>query len=151
MRKPNTNCHDCNKPLYRRPSEMNKWKNLYCNDCKKNHMNEFAKTKNLNNYNSYIIKWKEGLVDGMKGEYGVSLHIIRYLRNKYDNKCTKCGWCKINSYTNKVPLEIEHIDGNYKNNDENNLDLLCPNCHSLTPTYKGANRGNGRKQRKKYA
>ena len=39
---------------------------------------------------------------------------------------------------------FQHIDGNSKNNKEENLTLLCPNCHSLTKTYKGANRGNGR-------
>lgn len=48
------------------------------------------------------------------------------------------------------PLEVEHIDGNFENNSEENLTLLCPNCYSLTPTYKGANKGNGRKERKKY-
>ena len=40
--------------------------------------------------------------------------------------------------------------GNFENNSETNLTLLCPNCHSLTPTYKGANKGNGRKDLKKY-
>jgi predicted HNH restriction endonuclease len=48
-------------------------------------------------------------------------------------------------------LEIEHIDGNFENNAEENLELLCPNCHSLTSTYKGANKGSGRKERKKYS
>jgi predicted HNH restriction endonuclease len=56
----------------------------------------------------------------------------------------------VNPYTGKIPLEIEHIDGNYMNNDENNLDLICPNCHSLTGTYKSLNLGHGRKSRKKY-
>ena len=56
----------------------------------------------------------------------------------------------VNPYTNISPLEIEHIDGNYLNNLESNLILLCPNCHSLTATYKGANK-NGRKSRKKYS
>ena len=51
---------------------------------------------------------------------------------------------------NNIPLEIEHIDGNYKNNDESNLILLCPNCHSLTSTYKGANTERGRNSRSKY-
>ena len=47
--------------------------------------------------------------------------------------------------------QIEHIDGNYKNNAEDNLILLCPNCHSLTSTYKGANLNHGRIGRKKYS
>lgn len=40
---------------------------------------------------------------------------------------------------------MEHIVGDYTNNSEENLILLCPNCHSLTATYKGANKGHGRK------
>ena len=37
-------------------------------------------------------------------------------------------------------LQVDHIDGNPDNNKGNNLRLLCPNCHSLTPTYKGGNK-----------
>lgn len=51
-------------------------------------------------------------------------------------------WSKINPYTNTLPLEIDHIDGNSENNSEDNLRLICPNCHSST--YRGANRGHGR-------
>ena len=51
---------------------------------------------------------------------------------------------QVNPYTNTIPLEIDHIDGNCENSYEHNWDLLCPNCHSLTQTYRGANRGNGR-------
>ena len=101
-------------------------------------------------YKEYIQKWKDGLENGMRGEYLVSLHIRRYLMNKFDNKCSQCGWGEVNPYTGKIPLEIHHKDGDYTNNLESNLDLLCPNCHSLTETYKAANMGNGRKDRKKY-
>ena len=114
-------------------------------------MSDTAKSKNDSLYIKYIAKWKAGLDDGMKGEYQISRYIIRYLFEKYGSKCHKCGWNERNPNTGKIPLETEHIDGDYKNNKEENLDLLCPNCHSLTPTYKGANRGKGRKERKKYA
>lgn len=70
--------------------------------------------------------------------------------NKYSCKCQLCGWGKVNPYTNTIPLEIHHINGNYKNNNEDNLQLLCPNCHALTETYKSHNK-NGRKQRAKYS
>lgn len=51
-----------------------------------------------------------------------------------------------------LPKEVKdaHADGNYKNNNEDNLELICPNCHSLTYNYKSANK-NGRKNRKKYS
>ena len=101
-------------------------------------------------YKQYIERWKQGLETGLKGKYQLSGHIHRYMREKFNNKCSRCGWCKVNPITNKVPLEIEHIDGNYLNNSEDNLDLICPNCHSLTPTYRALNIGNGRKDRHKY-
>lgn len=51
----------------------------------------------------------------MIGEYQISSYIKTYLFNKYNNKCARCGWGEFNKYTNKIPLEIEHIYGNYKN------------------------------------
>ncbi|MFI1187692.1 HNH endonuclease signature motif containing protein [Streptomyces californicus] len=42
-----------------------------------------------------------------------------------------------------LPLEVDHIDGNWRNNRPQNLRLLCPNCHSTTDTYRG--RGKGRR------
>jgi hypothetical protein len=35
-----------------------------------------------------------------------------------------------------IPLELDHIDGNNRNNHRNNLRLLCCNCHALTPTWR---------------
>ena len=101
-------------------------------------------------YKKYINNWKSGLINGMRGNYQISMHIKTYLFIKYNNKCAKCGWSQVNPYTNSIPLEVDHIDGNYKNNSEENLILLCPNCHSLTKSYKGANINNGRKSRSKY-
>jgi hypothetical protein len=49
-----------------------------------------------------------------------------------------------------LPLEIHHKDNDYRNNNEENLELLCPNCHALTEGYKGAN-SKGREGRDKYA
>ena len=101
-------------------------------------------------YKEYIKLWKDGKKNGLRGKYQTSKYIIRYLFEKYDSKCARCGWSIKNIFTGNIPLEIEHIDGNYLNNNEDNLTLLCPNCHALTETYKGANRGNGRQDRKKY-
>lgn len=77
--------------------------------------------------------------------------VRKYLMVKYGNKCSivDCGWSKINQTTGKIPLQVDHIDGDYKNNIEENLRLLCPNCHcpnchSLTPTFGFLNKGCGR-------
>lgn len=92
------------------------------------------------------LKWLSGEISGNTNSLWKieSKHIKTYLINKYNNKCSKCGWGEVNQYTNKVPLEVEHIDGNPYNNRPENVTLLCPNCHSLTQTYRGANKGHGR-------
>lgn len=70
----------------------------------------------------------------------------RYLLKHHGNKCWTCGIEEWNKKT--IVMEIEHIDGNSENNNLENLSLICPNCHSQTPTYKGANKGNGRHYRR---
>ncbi len=101
-------------------------------------------------HKEWVKRWKEGLETGLSGKYGISKHLKRYLLEKFHYKCSRCGWGEENPYTHTIPLEVEHIDGNFENNNEDNLTILCPNCHSLTSTYKGANLGQGRKERKKY-
>ena len=53
--------------------------------------------------------------------------------------CEKCGiseWFGI-----KLPLELHHKDGNHHNNQLENLEILCPNCHSIQEGNSGANIG----------
>jgi predicted HNH restriction endonuclease len=71
----------------------------------------------------------------------------RYLIEKYGAKCMRCGWSVTNTFTKRIPIEIEHKDGDCTNNDLLNLELLCPNCHALTATYKGANKPMGGSKR----
>ena len=57
----------------------------------------------------------------------------------------KCSNCQITEWNNKpIVFEVEHKDGNSKNNSPDNVCLLCANCHSLTLTYKTKNIGKGR-------
>ena len=64
----------------------------------------------------------------------------------------RCAVCGVSDWNEKeIVLEVEHIDGNSDNNEPTNVCLICPNCHSQTETYKGANKGNGRhKRRQRY-
>lgn len=125
---------------------------LYCGDKLEKNQIKFCshECQRKFDHNKYIEKWIKGEEKGMCGKYGLFKFIRRYLFEKHNNKCQKCGWGEINPHTNKVPLEVHHIDGDYTNNTEDNLQLLCPNCHSLTDTYKASNK-NGRKGRKKYS
>ena len=70
----------------------------------------------------------------------------KYLLREHGEKCWSCG---ITEWNNKpIVFELEHIDGNSENNSITNLSILCPNCHSQTPTYKNRNKGNGRHNRR---
>ena len=103
-------------------------------------------------YQEFIVRWLNEEEDGVVGEgMQISLHIRRWLQENFGEKCSECGWSKINQHTNKIPVQIDHIDGNPLNNKPDNLRFLCPSCHSLTATYGGANKGNGREvRRRKY-
>ncbi|GAB5492939.1 MAG: hypothetical protein Phog2KO_31540 [Phototrophicaceae bacterium] len=69
----------------------------------------------------------------------------RILLEKRDYKCESCGL--VEWLGQDIPLELDHIDGDSDNNLESNLRLICPNCHALTDTYKGANSGNSARQK----
>jgi len=113
--------------------------------------NSFCSNKCQQEYKrkEYIKRWKNGEESGLSGEYGLSKIIRNYLLNKHNYKCECCGWGEENQYTHTIPLEIHHKDGDYTNNIEENLQVLCPNCHSLTENIKSHNK-QGRKGRSKY-
>jgi hypothetical protein len=77
----------------------------------------------------------------------IKSHLIKL----YGNKCLDPE-CKWDHAARPITVELEHKDGNAENNRLENLTLLCPNCHSLTPTYKNKNAGKGRAfRRQRYA
>lgn len=114
-------CLNCGKEITKR--------NKYCNSsCQQEHY-----------YKQYIERWKQNLETGIIGNNDISKHIRHYLFIKHNNSCELCEWNIINPYTGLVPLQIHHIDGNCKNNKEENLQLLCPNCHALTDNFGSRN------------
>ena len=124
-------CKSCGKELIGA-----KRKNIYCGHaCEKEYQTKI-----------YIKNWLEGKITGTV-KSGASRFIKHYLLKKSNYRCELCGWGETNLTTGKVPLEIDHIDGNYKNNQPENLRVICPNCHSLTSNYKALNTGTGRKYR----
>lgn len=67
-------------------------------------------------------------------------HYLRraMLEMKVEYKCSVCGIEDWNS--KELVLQIDHIDGDYRNNILNNLRFICPNCHSQTKTYGSKNK-----------
>jgi hypothetical protein len=53
-------------------------------------------------------------------------------------RCELCGWAK-KAPDGRLPLELDHINGDRRDNRIVNLRILCPNCHSLQPTHRGRN------------
>lgn len=121
-------CQYCNKTLIK--NSINK----YCDKiCFQNHR-----------YQKFIDNWLSGKDSGIRAG-GCTCNFIRtWLIKKFGNKCSICNWAEVNITTGNVPVQLDHIDGNWKNNNPNNLRLLCPNCHSLTSTWCSLNIGNGR-------
>ena len=54
-------------------------------------------------------------------------------------ECEICNWSKMSS-DGRIPLELDHINGDRTDNRLENLRILCPNCHSLQPTHRGLNK-----------
>lgn len=79
------------------------------------------------------------ILEGKHPHYSTHLLRLRLIKEKdWEEKCNNCGlfeWMN-----QKIPLELDHIDGNRENHLLNNLRLLCPNCHAQTPTYKARNK-----------
>lgn len=77
--------------------------------------------------------------------YTVRRLVRKYLIYKYGNVCMMCNLSEWRGI--QIPLVCDHIDGNPENNELNNFRIICNNCDSILPTFKGKNRGKGRKNR----
>lgn len=92
------------------------------------------------------VSWKKGktlgpkrtLDDYLTNRLPIQSHKLKVrllAEGMFEHKCQLCG---LHTWLGKViPLELHHIDGNNKNNNLKNIQLLCPNCHATTPNYRG--------------
>lgn len=139
-RKPNTKCSICEKPVYRRPSQIEATKErVFCGQicygiscrkekpcvvCGKSILASLHKktcSRECSNKNRAGIKYKIGRPKD-KSDYFITLKAKLLLER--GEKCERCG------YDKPGILEVHHKDRNRENNVLENLELICPNCHA---------------------
>ncbi len=75
-------------------------------------------------------------------EWGGGSHRLKnrlFEENIFERKCYGCNLYEWKD--SPIPLELEHINGDRMDYQKANLTILCPNCHALTKTYRGKNKG----------
>lgn len=98
------------------------------------------KCNNLKLNTKFKIDWahwsKDKIIASLKklkhASTSITNNLIKYGLKK--NECEICGQIPIH-YHKPLMLQCHHIDGNRKNNAYDNLQILCPNCHTQTYNY----------------
>ncbi len=140
IRKPNSNCKICSKAVYRRPSQIDKNGNdIFCSQkcfglscrnetsciiCGKMILAGLHKktcSRTCSNVHRTGIKYKQGRPKDKAEE--IRAIKIRLLKQRGE-KCERCEFSK------KEILEVHHKNRNRKDNSDENLEIICPNCHA---------------------
>ena len=78
------------------------------------------------------------ILNGEYPEYQTNKLRIRLLETEI--KKHECEICKNSTWQGLlIPLELHHLDGDRTNHNIQNLQIICPNCHSQTETFRGKN------------
>lgn len=92
---------------------------------------------------SWLSKLQATYREKLKGRAFDDLGQDKRRTRVFEEQKFTCNKCKLGNWLGQpIPLELEHIDGNKKNNSRENLEGLCPNCHAQTSTYKNRNAKN---------
>jgi hypothetical protein len=77
--------------------------------------------------------------DYLSNSRSISSHILKRRLIEESIKSHCCENCSLTLWLGEpIPIELHHEDGNNKNNNLQNLKILCPNCHSIQPnTHRG--------------
>jgi Zn finger protein HypA/HybF involved in hydrogenase expression len=105
-----------------------------CKWCKKilHRKSSFCNSKCFNLYNT------EEMIKNGTMTYNYKRAMKSYLIETRRHRCENCKLSKWRELP--IPLELHHIDGDVNNMELMNLQLLCPNCHSITVNYRSKNR-----------
>jgi hypothetical protein len=126
-----TSCRFCNIQIQKTKNNSG----FYCsNKCQLQYQNKIS-----------IGKWISREKPGHTGKtYQLSPIIRNYLKETRGSACESCGWDGHHPDDNASLTEIDHIDGDASNSFIENLRILCPNCHSMTSTFRNRNKNSVR-------
>ena len=80
------------------------------------------------------------LMEYLKTSADIQSNKVRMKLLKEGYKEPRCESCGLTTWMNNpIPLELHHKDGNHHNNTLDNFQLLCPNCHAQTDSWRGKN------------
>lgn len=103
---------------------LNDWGVNYSGNIGRKGISHFEQRRNINYY--------------LNNEIYITTHNLKNRLLREGLKEHVCESCKLTEWLgDKIPIELHHIDGNRYNNNLNNLQILCPNCHSKTDNNSG--------------
>lgn len=173
---PNQACGVCGKPLYRAPSRPSKSGLYFCSNA---HASSAARNDDIPfktgpapadrcctkcgkrkrrkadlcvacDRDARLQRWLAGDSNSGSSANGELRSVMRsFLFESRGDQCEICHFSGRNIRDGRSIIQVDHRDGNPRNNAPGNLQLLCPNCHAMTETFGSRNRGNGRKHRRK--
>lgn len=115
-----TKCKQCGVTISRRNKKF----------CSNTCQNKYQSSK-------IVEDWLSGKISGAirGGSHELRQPIRNYLLECANYSCEECGDNRVNPYSGKSIMNVDHVDGDASNNHIDNLKVLCPSCHAMTPTY----------------
>ena len=127
-------CENCGREYFKYQEHRGKFCSHEC-------YSEYQKKKTISD-------WKNGKSSGCDSRFKLAQTIREYILKSKNYECERCGFSGFNPYTGKSILNIHHIDGDASNTTEENLQVLCPNCHAMTENFGSRNNSSVRKYRR---